>query len=115
MHDKIEGNITAQTAVYPDALCRSFAFGLLDRKRDFNALCKLVRTKPQSQSDGENSPPDCETAFMNLDSPGEEDGQPGEGGQQVQREEGVREIVEIEDGEQGEEQATAEERAKLDT
>lgn len=107
MHDKIEGNITAQTAVYPTALCRCFADGLLDRNRDFNALCKLVWTKPQLQSNGKSSPKDCETVFANLDNPGEEPGQPGEGRGQEQ---GEGDMVNVEDDD---EQATAEERAKL--
>ena len=106
MHDTIEGNITAKTAVYPNALCRSFADGLMDRRREFNHLCRFVWNNTELQSNVGGSPKDCETVFVNLDNPVAEHGPPGEGEPAAP--------VDVENVEQErEEQATAEERAKL--
>ena len=42
MHDKIEGALTAKTAVYPGLLCKKFVEALMDRNTDSLKMCHMI-------------------------------------------------------------------------
>ena len=47
MHDRIEGRVTAMSAIYPKELCKVYATCILNRQHEFRALCRKMHETQQ--------------------------------------------------------------------